>query len=243
MYEISVEGFLLHGLLPNNVVSVIGVCWTLGVIFLFYLLFPAFSVVMKSKKRAWLALGVSLWVDYVCEQHFFTEYYVTISFVPRQSFIYCLPLFIVGGLIYLYRNEIRDVCSKYRYIALAVCLVLTILWYVIPNNGVQLVFYVKSLIVYGFWLVYAVGVDSRLLTSKPMKFLSGISMEMYLAQMVIFRVVEKAHLLYVFGKDGIGGWLSLSVTCVLTLIGLLVFIQCFKRTEKLVSMLICRFFS
>ena len=38
VYEISVEALLLHGLLPNNAVSVIGVCWTLGVIFLFYLL-------------------------------------------------------------------------------------------------------------------------------------------------------------------------------------------------------------
>ena len=47
VYEISIEILLLHGLLPNNAVSVIGVCWTLGVIFLFYLLFPPFSVLMK----------------------------------------------------------------------------------------------------------------------------------------------------------------------------------------------------
>ena len=40
VYEISIEILLLHGLLPSNAVSVIGVCWTLGVIFLFYFLFP-----------------------------------------------------------------------------------------------------------------------------------------------------------------------------------------------------------
>lgn len=51
IYEISVEILLIHGLLPNNAVSVVGVCWTLGVIFLFYLLFPAFSILMKTKKR------------------------------------------------------------------------------------------------------------------------------------------------------------------------------------------------
>lgn len=71
VYEISVEALLLHGLLPNNAVSVIGVCWTLGVIFLFYLLFPAFSVLMKSKKRAWMSLAVSLWVVFVCDRYFF----------------------------------------------------------------------------------------------------------------------------------------------------------------------------
>ena len=31
VYEISIEVLLLHGLLPNNAMSVIGVCWTLGV--------------------------------------------------------------------------------------------------------------------------------------------------------------------------------------------------------------------
>lgn len=35
LYEISIEVLLLHGLLPNNAVSVIGVCWFLGVVFLF----------------------------------------------------------------------------------------------------------------------------------------------------------------------------------------------------------------
>lgn len=65
IYEVSVEVMLLHGLLPNNTVSVLGVCWTLGVIFLFYLPFPAFSVLMKTKKRAWIALGLSLWLNFV----------------------------------------------------------------------------------------------------------------------------------------------------------------------------------
>ncbi len=34
------EATLVFGLLPNNQPDVIGVCWTLGVIFLFYMLFP-----------------------------------------------------------------------------------------------------------------------------------------------------------------------------------------------------------
>ncbi len=235
VYEASVEFLLLHGLLPNNAVSVLGVCWTLGVIFLFYLLFPAFSVLMKSKKRAWISLAISLWISFVCEQHFFTKYFVTKSFAPRHSFIYCIPLFIAGGLIYLYKNEIQRICSKYRWITLGLCIGYTALWYVIPNGGIQIVFYLKSLLLFCMWLSYAIGVESKFLSSKPLKFLSGISMEMYLAQMIIFRIVEKLHLMYIFGNSGIGGWISLLFTFILTVIGLIAFIQCYKFAYRFIK--------
>lgn len=48
-----IEGFadvtLLFGLFPNNI-SVIGVGWFLGLIFAFYLIFPFFCVLIKTKK-------------------------------------------------------------------------------------------------------------------------------------------------------------------------------------------------
>lgn len=228
IYEASVELTLLHGLLPNNAVSVIGVCWTLGVIFLFYLLFPAFSVLMKTKKRAWISLGLSLWLNYVCEKHFFSSYFVTESFVPRHSFIYCIPLFIGGGLIYLYRDNIQAICKKFRWVVLAVCVAVTVLWYIIPCKINTIVFFVKSLVLFMLWLSYAIGSESKFLSCKPMRFLSGISMEMYLAQMIIFRLVEKVHLLYVFGNSRIGGVISFTFAFILTTVGLIVFVQCYK---------------
>lgn len=44
------EMTMVFGLLPNNEMSVIGVGWTLGVIFLFYMLFPFFVWCCWSKK-------------------------------------------------------------------------------------------------------------------------------------------------------------------------------------------------
>lgn len=237
VYEASVELTLLHGLLPNNAVSVIGVCWTLGVIFLFYLLFPAFTVLMKTKNRAWIALCVSLWINYVCEKHFFSSYFVTESFVPRHSFIYCIPLFIGGGLIYLYRDNIRKICSKFRWLVLAVCVAATVLWYIIPCSINTILFFVKSLVLFMLWLSYAIGAESKFLSCRPMKFLSGISMEMYLAQMIIFRLVEKLHLLYLFGSSGTGGWISFVFAFILTSVGLIIFIQCYKLAVKLIERL------
>lgn len=227
VYEISIEVLLLHGLLPNNEVSVIGVCWTLGVIFLFYLLFPAFSVLMKSKKRAWGSLAVSLWIVFVCEHYFFSDYFVTKSFTPRHNFLYCLPMFIVGGLVYLYRDEIKSICGKYRLLVLAVCIAVSVAWYFIICEF-ENIFYIGTLGLFGLWLIYAIGSNSNLLSSKPMRFLSGISMEMYLAQMVIFRVVKKLDMLYIFGNTGIGGWFSFLLAFVLTVFGLICFIEGYK---------------
>lgn len=227
VYEISIEILLLHGLLPNNAVSVIGVCWTLGVIFLFYMLFPAFSVLMKSKKRAWTSLVISLWVVFACDQYFFSDYFVTESFTPRHNFLYCLPLFIGGGLIYLYRDEIKFIGKKYRVFFLVGCLVATIAWYFIPKK-LTTPFYIGTLLLMCLWLSYAIGSSSKFLSSKPMRFLSNISMEMYLAQMIVFRIIEKLHLLYIFGNTGIGGWISFLSVFALTIIGLICFIKGYR---------------
>lgn len=227
LYEASVEGMLLHGLLPNNAVSVIGVSWFLGVVFLFYLLFPAFTVLMKTKRRAWVSLALSLWVVVCLDRHFFSAYFVTESFTPRHSFLYVLPLFILGGIIYLYRDEIARVCEGRRVPALALCLAATVLWYAIPGTAGE-IFYLKSLVLFGLWLSYAIGNDSKFLSCRPMRYLSSISMELYLAQMLSFRVVERAHLLYLFGNSGAAGWLSYAVASCLTIAGLIVFIEAYK---------------
>ena len=228
IYEVSVEILLLHGLLPNNAVSIIGVCWTLGVIFLFYLLFPAFSVLMESKKRAWISLMISLWIVFVCDNYFFSDYFVTESFTPRHNFLYCLPMFIGGGLVYLYRDEVEAIGEKHRWVLLVSCIAASVVWYSIQNTS-GMFFYCGTLLLYCLWLSYAIGSNSKFLSSKTMKFLSSISMEMYLAQMIVYRAVEKLHLIYVFGDTGVGGWVSFLFVFAITVFGLICFIECYKK--------------
>lgn len=86
---------------------------------------------------------------------------------------------------------------------------------------------------YCLWLSYAIGSNSKFLSSKPMRFISSISMEMYLAQMVVFRVVEKLRLLYLFGNMGLGGWMSFIFAFALTVLGLIIFIEFYKIIVKL----------
>lgn len=235
LYEASIELLLMHGLLPNNAMNVLGVCWTLGVIFLFYLLFPFFSVLLKTKRRAWIALIVSLWVNYTCDNYFFGKNFVTSLFTPRHSFIYCIPLFIAGGIIYLYREMIQKIYSKRNKCCLIVCIVTTILWYVIPSSTNKTLFFIKSLVLFMLWLSYAVGYDNAILSNKFMRFFSNISMEMYLSQMIIFRFVEKCNVLYLFGNKGIQGWISYITAFLFVILGLLVFIMCYKVFIKCLS--------
>ena len=230
-YEATMEVTLLHGLLPNNAMNVLGVCWTLGVIFMFYLLFPAFTVLMKSRKRAWMALAVSLWINFICQRYFFGEVYVTELFTPRHSFIYCLPLFIGGGIIYLYKNEIKGICDCFRLGVLMGCLAGTVVYFLVERWMSYSSQYYILLPLFMLWLSYAVGVDSRVLGCRVMKYLSSISMEMYLAQMIIFRLIEKCGLLYVLGV----GWTGFLMTLALTVVGLIIFIECYNEMIRVVE--------
>ena len=58
-----------------------------------------------------------------------------------------------------------------------------------------------------------------------MKYFGGISMEMYLAQMVIFRAIEKLNLLHITGCS----WADFIIAVVLELLGLVLFIETYRR--------------
>lgn len=57
VYEIFANLTMLQGLLPNPQISVVGVSWTLAVIFVFYLLFPFFCFLLfQRKEHGWVLL-------------------------------------------------------------------------------------------------------------------------------------------------------------------------------------------
>lgn len=232
LIEGLMEATLIFGLLPNNNPSVIGVSWTLGVIFLFYMVFPFFVWLCWTKRRAWISLAISCMVSVLCSIYFFKEPFVVSEFVPRHSFIYCAPFFVGGSTVYLNRDAIKGFVSRHRWICLAGCAGLTLLWYMVPSevSGAETLM-VKNLVLFLAWLCYAISVDSKILNNKVMKYLSGISMELYLAQMVIFRVVEKTKCLYLFGT----GWISFLAVWIAVIVGLIVFIEIYKFAVKLIS--------
>ncbi len=226
------EATLVFGLLPNNNPSVIGVGWTLGVIFLFYMLFPFFVWLCWTKRRAWISLIASSVLTVFCSTYFFKEGFVVEDFVPRHNFLYCAPYFLGGGIAYLYRKEIKGFVSRHRWICLAASLAITVIYYALvdpridnADPGIWL------LILYMPWLCFAIGCESRVLSNKVMSYLSGISLELYLAQMLIFRVVEKAKCLYLFGT----GWIAFLAVWIAVIVGLILFIEIYKFAVRLIT--------
>ena len=97
LYEVFANLTLCQGLLPNMNISVIGVGWFLGLIFVFYLIFPFFCVLLENKRRAWISFGISLLYNFVCSNYFD---------VGRSNILYSAPFFLAGGLLYLYKDEL-----------------------------------------------------------------------------------------------------------------------------------------
>ena len=220
---------LVFGLLRNNQPSVIGVCWTIGVIFLFYLLFPFFVYLCWNKRRAWLSFGISLVLNIFCSKYYFTSKFVIDSFAPRHSFLYCAPYFLAGALLYLYRENIEELGRKIKPLFPLMLLLCVVFFYavVIPHSdyndmlSLPMIFCVPAMLI-------AIGTPNRILNNRAMAYFSGISMEMYLAQMVVFRAVQKLRLEHIFGKGG----KTFIITWIITVLGLVVFIEVFKKLQR-----------
>ena len=137
LYEGFADLTLVFGFLQKPI-SVIGVGWFLGLVFVFYLIFPFFCVLIENKRRAWMAFAVSLLYNFVCANYFE---------VGRTNILYSACFFLAGGLIYLYREEIAKLN---KWIALGVAGCTVVLYYLIGGNVMM------CLLVAGTLLIYAI---------------------------------------------------------------------------------------
>lgn len=209
MYEVFANLTLCQGLLPNANISVIGVSWTLAVIFVFYMLFPFFCFLLENKKKAWIVAVVALIFNFVSSNYFNAE---------RKNIVYDAIYFIAGGLIFLYRKELADFASKHKVIAGAILLVATVAYFVLGSSTVTMLFFCVAA------LVYTVGCKVGGMANPVAKFLGGICFEVYLCHMVVYRLLEKLHLVHLFGN----GLLAYIFTAVAVVCGSVVFSVCAK---------------
>lgn len=232
LYEAFIEVTMLFGFLPNNNLSVIGVAWTLGVIFVFYIIFPYFVFLLYSKKRAWFSLVVSLLITYMCQIYFMTDKFVIPDYSMRHSFLYCISFFVMGGILYLYKAEIEEIINKYVLPIVIGCIGLTVLYYFIPDQikGIDLVAF-KCLILYSSWLCVALGKTNVVMSNKFTALISGISMEMYLSHMVVYRLIEKVRISKIFGNSIVG----YICTCLAVIALLVSAIVIYKKIVEMIS--------
>lgn len=180
---------LCFGLLPSSVeIHVIGVGWFLGVVFLFYMLFPFFVFLLDNRHRAWFSLLVAMGLSYVVCVYFPVEQ-------RHKCMLFCAPYFLVGGIVYLYRGGIRMAIRTNKFAATAICIALTV-GYLLFQDSLQSLFVRQVALVMLFlcWTAGAISMEPKVLDNKIAVYLSGLSMEIYLAHMLIFRVVETLNL-------------------------------------------------
>ncbi len=136
MYEGFADFTLLFGFLPNGI-SVIGVGWFIGLVFIFYLIFPFFCVLLETKKRAWTAFAVSLVYNFVCANYFE---------VGRTNILYSACFFMAGGMLYLYKDKILKI-NHWIALAIAVCAIIT--YYIAGGNALMCLIVSCALLTYG----------------------------------------------------------------------------------------------
>ena len=212
---------LCFGFLPNaGNISVIGVGWFLGVIFVFYMIFPFYCCLLRTKRRAWIVLALVYLFQVVCADYFGIE---------RTNILYDAVYLILGGVIYLYRSSITAFSERHRIAAAALVTLFVVLYYVVDVSTLT------TMGLYGSILVYAMGVHHKgILLNRCTKFLSAISMEIYLCHMVCFRIVERLGLTRCFAND----ITSFALTTVLTLAGTVVFAIVAQRGIEIIGNLI-----
>ena len=220
-YEVYANLTLCFNLLPNPKIEVIGVGWFLGIVFLFYMLFPFFVFMIDNKKRAWKSLILALGFVVIAMLYFYTPEFVDKN-PGRKNIIFCAPLFISGGIMYLYREFINKFVNRYLWLVLFCCIFYTIAYFAFPLNG--FFHYIVELILFSFWLFYAIGSKDFILNNRIVQYLSSISMEIYLAHMVIFRIVERLHIEKIISQPDLY-YISM---CVLVIGGVIVFAHIMK---------------
>lgn len=208
-YETFANLTLCFGLLPSDTeIQVIGVGWFLGVVFLFYMLFPFFVFMLDNKRRGWMSFALALLLMLGT-----AFWYPSIS---RKCMVYCAPFFISGGLLYLHRASIKQIGYRYPIWTNLATLAVTIAFFAFQIQSIGgWSNYLAEVVLFTVWLAYAIGTSNLLLNNKIVKYLSSISMEIYLCHMLAFRVTERLSLDSVVPS---AGWLYV-VCCLLTLCG------------------------
>lgn len=208
IFEAILDGTLLTGFLPNNHIEIAGIGWALGVIFAFYMLFPFFVFMMWNKFRAWISLIVFVLIKIIGESYMTVDGKVVNSF-----FLNWFYLFIIGGLIYLYREELIRIFNKREYILIMLFIILFAGEVIVYNKGYS---FVASQMVLGLFIImiiYCLVERIPILGNKVLVFLGGLCLQIYLFHVAIFRGIDKIGLTHILNNEVA----SLVITYVLTL--------------------------
>lgn len=217
LWEAFADITMVFNLLPDLNIEVIGVGWALGVIFLFYFLFPFFVYTISTKCRAWVTFAISVALSLSCVFYF----HKTNGNLDDRRFIYQAMFFVAGGLLFLYKDRIASMGRAGRIVILIIALAVLPLLYV---SGPAWTSNLRQLVLWLPWMVLAISADHRVFSNPVTKFLSNISFEIYLSHLFIFQVCNMLHLTHLTGN----AVADYCITLALVLVGVILFAMAAK---------------
>ncbi len=212
---------LLFGFLPGADFDLMGIGWSLGVICAFYFLFPFVVYLLYNKKRAWISLLITIVIGYLCSTSYLVGEMPVSANVMRW-----LCWFLAGGVIYLYRTSLERIVRN-KWFALLLQAMGFFVVFVLNFAGGYGYSMMQSLIGFSMMLIGSIGQRQALLSNRATKYISEISMEIYLCHVAIFRVIQK------FGFDRLhdNEFVSFIIAFMLTLGLSVIFARCYKIAE------------
>lgn len=218
IYEAFCEITMMFGFIPNmNRFSVMGVSWFLGLTFVFYMCFPFFYFIISDKKRAWITFIVSIILNYILRTYYGLEGY---------NLLFSSMFYILGGLIYIYKEKIKNV-NPLVYLFITVVSICLYYRTSIIYLCVSIIFGLISL---SLSLDKTIGLNNRSLEKihKNTIFLSGLTMEIYLSHMAVFRGFEILDINFIFGYK----WGQYLITSFFVFVGSIIFSYIVKVVIK-----------
>lgn len=189
--ELYADLTLCFGLIPEANIQIIGVGWFIGVVMVYYMLFPFVVALQHSNWSSWLSfIAISILVFMGC--HYSFNPAIDQPLLSRSDILFCLPLFMGGGIIYRYRQQLETSSNAHSYMWSVICLAVTILFFIFPiytfSQSLRLA---ADGILFSLWIIVALGINPSWLSGKYIRHLSSISLEIYLCHMPSFRLLQK----------------------------------------------------
>lgn len=205
-YEWFADITLAFGLIPNHDIEVVGVGWFLGTIFVFYMIFPFFVFLMKDKKRAWFVMAVCLILHILCVVRFKDAN-------GSGNIIYSSIFFVAGGLIYLYRENLKNPNKIWKAVLTAVTIVVLAGYYILNSGALSVIILLLLFALFTIVGISAGGGTAKILfQNKIIRFIGGLSMEIYLCHMFVYRVFEKLKFVHITANDTLNYCIISAVT-------------------------------
>lgn len=219
LYEAFANLTLSFNLLPSPDIKCIGVGWFLGTIFLFYMLFPFYVFLLDNKIRAWFVLPIAILFNIIANNYFFHEPFVTNLFYNGwANMINCAPYFVLGGLVFLYKDDIHNWINWHKWFSGIALIIIIIAFSAVYRNDESSEMFLLKATLFALICCYALIDKNIILSNKVVKYLSGISMEIYLCHMVMFRIVECLGLSNLTLNTSLNYVLAVVITIVLAII-------------------------